>query len=137
VLQGTHQLTRSLAQARSIPIGEAMALRESWRASPTPQHIEAAVEAYNSIRPALEHLAEEIESCLRYHASLARGARVDRVHFVGPDACDRGLVRVLGTCLNLPCEVGDPIGTVLGRPDSEHAEPHMAVAVGLSLFSAE
>jgi type IV pilus assembly protein PilM len=137
VFQGTWQLTQSLAQAGGIPLEKATAMRASWCSAPTPQNVEAAVEAYNGIRPALEHLAEEIESCLRYHASLSRGARVDRVHFVGPDARDRGLVRVLSTCLAPPCEVGDPVGALVGRRDSDKAEPQLAVAVGLSLFSAE
>jgi type IV pilus assembly protein PilM len=137
VLQGTSHLTKSLAKARNMPVDGAAALRASWCEKPSPAHLEAAVEAYNSIRPVLEHLCDEIESCMRYHASLARGARVDRLYFVGPDARDRGLVRVLGAHLAVPCDLGDPIGVIRGCEDREHAEPEMAVSAGLSLFSAQ
>jgi len=135
--QGTGELTKALAKAGCMPIEAAATLRVSWCEAPTPEHLEAAVEGYNSIRPALEHFVDEIESCLRYHASLTRGARVDRLYFLGADARDRGLVRVLSANLTVPCELGDPIGTLTGRQGPQHAEPETAVSVGLSLFSAQ
>jgi type IV pilus assembly protein PilM len=136
VEQGTRLLTKALAQARDIPVEEAAALRAQWCQAPGQESLQAAVDAYNSIKPALEHLIDEIESCMRYHASLSRGVRVDRVCFVGPDARDRGLMHVLSAQLAAACELGDPFGVVTGRADREHAEPDMAVAVGLSLFTA-
>jgi type IV pilus assembly protein PilM len=137
VLQGTSHLTKSLAKAQNMPVDSAVALRASWCEKPGPEHLQAAVEAYKSIRPVLEHLCDEIESCMRYHASLARGARVDRLYFVGPDARDRGLVHVLSAHLAVPCDLGDPVGAITGHGDREHAEPEMAVAAGLSLFGAQ
>ena len=133
---GTRQLTRWLAKSRNISADQATALRAKWCEAPTPENMEAAVEAYNRFRPVLDHLTDEIDSCLRYHASLSRGARVDRLYFVGPDARDRGLVRVLSSNLTVPGDLGDPIGALTGRGDRQQAEPDLAVSVGLSLFSA-
>ena len=137
VLQGTSHLTKSLAKARNMPVHAAIAMRASWCEKPGPEHLQAAVEAYKNIRPVLEHLCDEIEACMRYHASLARGARVDRLYFVGPDARDRGLVHVLSAHLAVPCDLGDPVGAITGHGDRERAEPELAVAAGLSLFGAQ
>jgi Tfp pilus assembly PilM family ATPase len=72
---------------------------------------------------------------MRYHTSLARGARVSRLLFLGEEAHDKALVRVLGASLSIPCEVGDPLALVGQLGQREEAEPELAVAVGLGLFS--
>jgi type IV pilus assembly protein PilM len=133
---GTDVLIEAVAKARGVSLEEAVRLMESWRTSPTPEQVEEAMNAYRQAFPSLESLVDEIQSCQRYHASLARGARIDRLYFAGPGARDRGLVRVLSANLNVPCEVTDPIGAMGGGENSSPAEPDMAVAVGLSLFGA-
>jgi Tfp pilus assembly PilM family ATPase len=136
---GTEQLVAALAKAREVTPDEARALRETWRAGPegqAPAVQDEAVQAYSGIRHELGHFIDEIESCMRYHASLARGARVDRLLIVGEEARDKALVRVLGSSLSVPCEVGDPLGAVTDLQAEHPSAPELAVAVGLSLFRA-
>jgi len=134
---GTRHLTAALAKARNISLAEAADLRARWRTgNPSPEAIQEGVQAYNSIRYDLGHFVDEVESCMRYHTSLARGARVNRLLFLGEEAHDKALVRVIGAGLSIPCEVGDPVALVgeMGKRDA--VEPELAVAVGLGLFSA-
>lgn len=133
---GTAKVVDAIAASRKITGAEAFALRAKWCDSPTAENLAEAVELYNSVRWSLEHYLDEIESCMRYHASLARGLRVDRLHFVGPEARDRALVRILSASLTVPCEVGDPMGAIVGGAVRHDVAPQMAVAVGLSLFGA-
>jgi len=135
---GMEQLTAALAKAREISFEEALSLRQTWLAGGTPAVLDEAVQAYNGVRREWAHFVDEIESCMRYYASLARGARVDRLLLVGDEARDKALVRVLGSSLSVPCEVGDPLGTVSDLDASSHEAPapELAVAVGLSLFQA-
>jgi len=133
---GLDHLVQAVAHVKDVPLDKASEVVASWRDEPTPERLDEAVAAYNRCRPCTGRLTDEIQSCMRYHASLARGARIDRLVFVGPGARDKALVRVLSATLSVPCECGDPVGTVTGSPDPKSAEPEMAVAVGLSLFGA-
>jgi type IV pilus assembly protein PilM len=137
VEQGSNQLTAAIAKSRGTTIAEAAALRQKWAESSSPETLQEAVETYNSVRWGLEHFVDEIQSCVRYHASLARGTRMDRLYFVGPQARDAALVKVLSSQLGVPCAVGDPVGVVTGAKAAAPAEPELAVAIGLSLFSAQ
>lgn len=134
---GTDRLVEAVAKVKGISIEEAVDLISLWRTTPGSAAFEEAVDAYNRSRTSLEYLVDEIESCMRYHASLARGASVDRLHFVGPGARDLALVRVVSARLAIPCDVGDPFGAATGTSNPKTAEPEMAVAVGLSLFGAQ
>ena len=137
VEQGTDGLVEAVAKVKGLSLEEAAELIERWHQSQGPEMLDEAVEVYSRSRSRLDYLVDQVESCVRYHASLTRGAGVDRLYFVGPGARDRALVRVLSGRLHLPCEVGDPFGTVTGKTDSETTEPEMAVAIGLSLFGAQ
>ena len=135
---GNEHVTRALARACQVPVAEARKRRAGWRDAAEADRAATGQEAtsqYNRIRRDLDLLTEELLSCMRYHSSLARGAQAERVVFVGPEARDRALVNVLGAHLGLPAEVGDPLGAATGRPGEP--EPEMAVAAGLSLFSAQ
>lgn len=134
---GISQLVEAMAKARNISVADAAALRNKWRESQSTGVSQEAVEAYNAGRRSLEPLIDEVESCMRYHASLARGARVDRIVFLGPEARDRALVRVVGAQLGVPCEVGDPLAGITEETGRRDAEPELAVALGLSLFNAQ
>jgi len=133
---GLDHLVQAVASAREQPLEDAAQLVTTWRETPTAGSIDEAVATYNRCRTSTGRLTDEIQSCMRYYASLARGAQVDRLSFVGHGARDKALVRVLSASLSVPCEVGDPIGVATGDTDPEAAEPEMAVAVGLSLFGA-
>ena len=132
---GTDNLVEALAAAKRLTVAEAAALRAKWCGSSGPSAIQEAVEAYNSIRWNLEHISDELESCMRYHTSLARGTPIDRLLFLGPEARDQALVRVISAHVGVACEVGNPFASVTGTAGA--GEPEMAVAVGLSLFGAQ
>ena len=134
---GTDELLEAVAKVRSVSLESAAEMVGAWREKPGQESFEQALDVYNSIAWSLEHLVDEIQSCVRYHASLSRGAPIDRLYFVGPEARDRALVSVLSAQLNVPCEIGDPIAAVCGRPDADGPRPDMAVAVGLSLFGSK
>ncbi|MBM4019310.1 MAG: hypothetical protein FJ288_13475 [Planctomycetes bacterium] len=132
---GIDSLLEPIAQARGVPVAEAAAMRARWRGAATAAP--EAVETYNSVRSSLDHIVDEIESCMRYHASLARGAHIDRLIFVGPEARDRALVRVIGAHAGVACEVGSPIDAMTHKTGRGEPEPELAAAAGLSLFSAQ
>ncbi len=136
---GTTHLARAMARELSVSSEEASGMRARWRdAAPEnrPHATEEAVKAYTAIRWDLGPLVDELESCMRYHSSLGRGAHVSRVVFLGPEARDRALVKVLGASLRVPCEVGHPLAAVLEDDGEAEAEPELSVAAGLSLFTA-
>ncbi len=133
---GTDHLVEALASARNTPPHEVIALREKWRNAAGGDAMQEAITAYNSIQWNLGHIVNEIRSCMRYYMSLAQGARIERIVFLGPEARDRALVHVLGAHLNVSCETGDPFEAATGVSTGS-AEPEMAVAVGLSLFGAQ
>jgi Tfp pilus assembly PilM family ATPase len=133
---GTDHLVEALATARNTTPHEIAALRSKWCHTASTEMIQEAVAAYNGLQWHLGHMVDEIESCIRYHTSLARGTRLNRILFLGPEARDRALVRVLGAHLNVPCETGNPFAVVQGTAVSEN-EPEMAVAIGLSLFGSQ
>jgi len=132
---GIDNLLGPIARAKGVTAPEAAALRAKWRESSTA--VPEAVEAYNSIRFDLEHIVDEIQSCMRYYASLSRGTHVDRIIFVGPEARDRALVRVIGAHVGVPCDIGSPLGVVADASGQGEPEPEMAAAAGLSLFTAQ
>jgi len=136
VAKGLDHVTQSVAAVTESSLEEASERVGGWREAATPDTIDEAVQTYNRCRDPIGHVTDEVQSCMRYHASLARGAQIDRLVFVGPGARDKALVRVLSANLPVPCEIGDPVGTAMGSPDPETARPEMAVAVGLSLFGA-
>jgi len=137
VEHGSDQLVAAIAKARGTSLAEAAALRKRWTESSRQEDLQQAIEAYSTVRWGLDHFVDEIESCVRYHASLARGTRVDRLYFVGTQARDAALVKVLSAQLGVACDVGDPVGVATGAKAAAVPEPELAVAVGLSLFSAQ
>ncbi len=76
--------------------------------------------------------------CLRYHQSLFRDRKVERVIFTGGESRDIGLCQHVAKSLRLPAQLGDPLslhqykrslrtpGLSLGQP-----QPGWAVACGL------
>jgi Tfp pilus assembly PilM family ATPase len=93
----------------------------------------------NEVRETVESLADELSMCTRYHGSLFRDRRIDRVVFLGGEARDTGLCQSLASGLRLPAKVGDPMARFLvngaapkGLPDAQCSHPGWAVAVGLA-----
>lgn len=83
-------------------------------------------------------LAEELSMCVRYHESLFRGQKIDRMIFLGGEARDVTLCQAVARELRLPAQLGDPLtrfgckrslrtpGLSLGQP-----QPGWAVVCGL------
>ncbi len=133
---GSEHLAAAVAKAAGTNIAQARQMRASWKEAKEDERAAAGQEAikqYQAVRGALELFAGELHSCMRYHASLSRGASINRVVFLGPEARDHALAKVLGAHLGVPCEVGDP-GAIAG---SGNADPELGVAMGLSLFNAQ
>ncbi len=86
-----------------------------------------------------ESLEEELSMCVRYHQSIFRDRKIDRVVFTGGEARDIGLCQHIARTLRLPAQLGDPLtrleykkslrtpGLALGQ-----AQPGWAVVCGLS-----
>jgi type IV pilus assembly protein PilM len=138
VMQGMEGVVRAVAEARKTSVEQARATMSGWCTGTGGGGSSAeAVEAYNQISRHLGHFVDEIESCIRYYSSLARGASIDRIVFLGPGARDRALVQVIGSHLSVPCEVGAPLRAASQAEADGEAEPELAVALGLSLFGAQ
>jgi len=83
-------------------------------------------------------LAEELSMCARYHGSLFRGQKIDRMIFLGGEARNIALCQAVARELRLPAQLGDPLtrfgckrslrtpGLSLGQP-----QPGWAVVCGL------
>lgn len=88
----------------------------------------------------LETLTDEVQMCVRYHASQFPSRKVDRVLFVGGEARHRGLCQHIAKALRLPAQAADPMARV-ARSGKEPAfgidlklpQPGWAVALGLCL----
>lgn len=82
--------------------------------------------------------------CLRYHASLFPGRRVERAIFVGGEARHIALCQHVARVLRLPARVADPLAHVAraGKEpcrniDFSVAQPGWAVPYGLGLCPAD
>jgi Tfp pilus assembly PilM family ATPase len=83
-------------------------------------------------------LAEELSMSVRYHESLFRGQKIDRMIFLGGEARNIALCQAVAKELRLPAQLGDPLtrfgckrslrtpGLSLGQP-----QPGWAVVCGL------
>ncbi len=83
-------------------------------------------------------IAEELSMCLRYHQSLFRDRRMDRIVFLGGEARNIALCQQIAKQLQLAAQLGDPLtrleckrslrtpGLTLGQP-----QPGWAVVCGL------
>lgn len=110
--------------------------------------VAAAPVAYEHPEPdlsePLESLTDEIAMCLRYHASLFPGRKVERAIFVGGESRQIALCQHVARVLRLPARVADPLAQVArtgGEPsvgvDLGTPQPGWAVAYGLSLCPAD
>ena len=132
---GMEDVTGAVAKDLKISHENARRTMAKWRDEPSSAS--EAVAVYNRIWSRLAHFADEMESCMRYYGSLARGAKVEQIVFLGPGARHGALVQVLGAHLNVPCEVGHPMAAAGVEGAVGEAEPELAVAAGLSLFGAQ
>ena len=96
----------------------------------------------DAVRGQAEELSREIALCLRYCSVTFRGLRPKRVTVTGGQACDTGLIRLLGEHLGVECMVGQPLrgidtsGVDLGG-DRRGMLAEWSVCAGLSLRSEQ
>ena len=94
--------------------------------------------ADSALSEVTDALVDELSMCLRYHQSLFRKRKIDRLVFLGGEARETGLCQHVARALRLPAQLGDPLtrlqcrrslrtsGLALGQP-----QPGWAVACGL------
>lgn len=88
----------------------------------------------------VELLTDEVQMCLRYHASQHPDRRVDRAVLVGGEARQRGLCQAIARALKLPTTMADPLARIArtgNEPSSgvdlNQPQPGWVVAMGLCL----
>jgi Tfp pilus assembly PilM family ATPase len=101
--------------------------------------------AEKAIMQALDCLAEEIRSCIRYHDLHFGTEPIRKVVFLGGQSKNRVLCQNLARHLGLPAQLGDPLVRVdTKNRTGKHSDvppgesyPDWAVAFGLSLGGVE
>ena len=85
-------------------------------------------------------IVDELSMCVRYHQSLFRDRKIDRIIFLGGEARNIALCQHIAKELHLPAQLGDPLarleskrslrtpGLTLGQP-----QPGWAVVCGLCM----
>jgi len=88
----------------------------------------------------LEMLIDEVQICLRYHASQFPGRKIDRAVFVGGESRHRGLCQHIARGLRLPAQTADPLAWIARTGlepargvDMKQPQPGWAVPIGLCL----
>ena len=127
---GQH-MDEAVASRLRMASGEASALRrhngDRRRELQDPEVSDGIAQA---IRPVIEHLANEISLCMRYHSVTFRGQPICRMVLGGGEASN-GLAEALQERLSIPCLRSEPL-----RPFSAdnqfHPMPQWDVAVGLA-----
>lgn len=132
------ELGLSYAEAAHLRKGACGDGREAEFTEGSQQTDQVQWSVFDAIRGQVETLAREISLCLRYCSVTFRGLRPDQITLAGGEAYDRGLVKLLGEYLDLPCVAGQPLlGVDLGNvdmgsgPRGSHAE--WSVVAGLAL----
>ncbi len=136
---GGLNLDRTVADALKIPIEQACRIRRKMRDD--NNNSEAEDDLFRLLDVRIVEIAEEIIKCLRYHESVFTDRAIERVIFVGGQACNSRLCESIAKRLNLPAQVGDPMGGIKWAQqgqcdpelDQQKPNPAWAVAIGLSL----
>jgi type IV pilus assembly protein PilM len=142
--RGGVSFNATVAEQLGVSPEEAARLRLQMARSPEvgeksdPATRQAVLDA---LRPELEELAEEINKCLRYHSVTFRGARPERLTFVGGESHEGSIPALLGERLGLAVVIGQPfrgIDTADLGPDVDRRGmlSEWTVAFGLSLKGA-
>ncbi|MHC4826940.1 MAG: pilus assembly protein PilM [Planctomycetota bacterium] len=142
---GGQHLDKRLADRLGCDLASARAQRISEQVLATASPDDAAggvatseVVGQDEVSEIAHALAEELSMCVRYHESLFRGKKVDRMIFLGGEARNIALCQAIAKELRLPAQLGDPLtrfgckrslrtpGLTLGQP-----QPGWAVVCGL------
>ncbi|HVP11667.1 MAG TPA: pilus assembly protein PilM [Phycisphaerae bacterium] len=147
---GGEHFSNAVAQTLSISREEAADLRirimrgsggrRAGDANPVPDDVQAAVS--DAVRPLVERLARDVQLCLRYFAVTFRGQRPESLTFVGGEAHEPSLAKIVGEAVDVPCTIGHPLRGVgrlglLGGRDRRSIQPAWTVASGLALRGSQ
>jgi type IV pilus assembly protein PilM len=143
---GGEHFNNAVAQALSISKEEAADLRirimrgaggrRAGDAVAVPEDVQAAIA--DAVRPLVERLSRDVQLCLRYFAVTFRGQRPESLTFVGGEAHEPSLTKIIGEAVDVPCTIGHPLRGVgqvglLGGRDRRTIQPAWTVASGLAL----
>ncbi len=94
---------------------------------------------FEAARAILGELATEVGRCARYYGVTFRGTRVSSCQVIGSEAREPQLCRFIEDAVNVPTEVGDPLGMSQGSRWASVIRHgcEWSAALGLSLRSGE
>ncbi len=92
----------------------------------------------DAIRPAVEHLGQEVAQSLRYCAATFRGQKVAAITVVGGEAYDLDMLQLLSDQIDMPFQAGKPLRNISLEPSLQVAErrtgqPEWATVLGMGL----
>jgi len=95
----------------------------------------------DGLRPSIERLSREVQLCLRYFAVTFRGQQPSAITFVGGEAHEPLLAKIISESTDIPCTIGNPLrglanAGLAGGPDRRTLAPAWSAAVGLALHDA-
>lgn len=130
---GGDQITRQLAESRSIGFAEAYRLRrmggsdaasaggvavaeaptgipslDAQRAKRAAAAAAEASDAAQAVAEALECIVDELRLCLRYHSAMFPDKRVERLVFLGGEANDVKNCQAIAKAVGIAAQLGDP-----------------------------
>jgi type IV pilus assembly protein PilM len=117
---GSRQFDEAVSRRLKMAQGDAAAVRRRDGDNPLQDRDpEIARGIDEALRPSLDKLSHELSMCLRYYSVTFRGQPLSKIVLGGGEATE-WLAQCLGTRLDLPCEVGNPLrpfqkGNAAGR----------------------
>lgn len=146
---GGEQFNQAVASALNVTPQEAARMRikvmrqdagrrQDDRAAVTE---EVCLAMGDALRPSIDRLSREVQMCLRYFAVTFRGQRPASITFVGGEAHEPQLAKIIGESTDIPCTIGNPLrglanAGAAGGPDRRTLAPAWATAVGLAFHNA-
>lgn len=146
---GGEQFNQAAAAALNVTPQEAARLRvrimrqEGGRRADDKSAVadEICLAIGDALRPSIERLSREVQLCLRYFAVTFRGQQPAAITFVGGEAHEPQLAKIISESTDIPCTIGNPLrglanAGAAGGPDRRTLAPAWAAAVGLALHGA-
>lgn len=97
---------RQAFELRVRRMSQAGSKQQAGRSS-VPPEMDAAVT--DAIRTLVERMVRDIQLCLRYFAVTFRGQRPECLTFVGGEACEPALIKIVSEEIDVPCLIGHPL----------------------------
>jgi type IV pilus assembly protein PilM len=133
---GGRHLDEAVSKHLKLPPAEAASLRNhnsEQNADQRDAEIDRSIT--ESVRPILDRLAQELSLCVRYYSVTFRGESLQQC-FIGGGEANNELAKWLGSRLELPCEIGNPLRSFDAFPTPGRFAQWDVVA-GLALRDAQ